>query len=50
MYSDPDDYWKRYYDPYKGMSGEDRAKGCFLEGILLLIGVVAGLLFCHFFV
>lgn len=43
-YSNPNDPWQ--YDPYKGMSEEDRMKaGCF-QGVFFVIAFLMGLIIC----
>lgn len=43
-YSNPNDPWQ--YDPYKGMSDEDRVKaGCF-QGVFFVMAFLIGLIIC----
>ena len=46
-YNDPNEVWRRTgYDPYKGMNEKERIRTGCLQGLVLLIMTMVGLLLC----
>ena len=49
-YNDPNDMWRHNgYDPYKGMSDEERMKAGCLQMVGIVGGIIAALLICALF-
>jgi len=49
-YNDPNDMWRHNgYDPYKGMSDEERMKAGCLQGVIFIVMIMVGLAICALF-
>ena len=49
-YNDPNDMWRHNgYDPYKGMSDEERMKAGCLQGVIFIMMIMVGLAICALF-
>jgi hypothetical protein len=49
-YNNPNDMWRHNgYDPYKGMSDEERLKAGCLQAVGIVCGIIAALLICALF-
>ena len=49
-YNDPNDMWLHNgYDPYKGMSDEERMKAGCLQGVIFIVMIMVGLAICALF-
>ena len=49
-YNDPNEMWRHNgYDPYKGMSDEERMKAGCLQGVIFIVMIMVGLAICALF-
>jgi hypothetical protein len=49
-YNNPNDYWPQTgYDPYKGMTDDERMKAGCLQVIVTVVGVIIGIVLCALF-